>query len=443
MTDPEPARQETPTPVMVWREHVRLTGFLQNGALAVPGGREIAPIINHLLSLPFTLKIATRDFHPPDHVSFDKSHPPPNNQAFSSSVTIVNPQNSAEATAIPIWPAHCVQGTPGTDLIPEINASRFDRVIDKGRDKRVEMFSPFADAFGNKSSEAASFDLAAFLKEKGIQRVFVVGLAGDFCVRCTAIDAKKAGFEVLVIEEGVRSIEQGEKGWDAVKRELGALGIEVVKTDNDEITTSKSFFSFFRNAELKGKAYRCMTFSHASDGCTTADPSIAEIARRGQRRSASSLALIFANKSKARLSTDVKNETNKDGSGKGQMTAWKGMKISKEYEKKGGDYENEAGTENKPAKGAPEPKSDEQKKDETKDGSDQKQEGKEKPKANSGKKATGKKGDSKSKAAKQEKKTPTEGTRKSSRIGSKRSAPEEEKKTEEKAPAKKAKTAKK
>ncbi|KAL8933523.1 MAG: hypothetical protein Q9211_005736 [Gyalolechia sp. 1 TL-2023] len=208
-------------------------------------------------------------------------------------------------------------------------------------------------------------------------------------------------------------------------------------------TTSKSLFRSFRNAELKGEAHRCTTFSDAFNGWTTADPSIAEIARRGQRRSANSIAPTFANESNARLSADVKNETNKDGSGKGQMTAWKGMKLSKEYEKKGGDYENEAGSENKPAKGAPEPKSDEQKKDETKDGSDEKQEGKEKPKANSGKKATGKKGDGKSKAAKKEKKTPTEGTRKSSRIGSKRSAPEEEKKTEEKAPAKRAKTAKK
>ncbi|KAL8839393.1 MAG: hypothetical protein Q9170_001787 [Blastenia crenularia] len=125
--------------------------------------------------------------------------------------------------------------------------------------------------------------------------------------------------------------------------------------------------------------------------------------------------------------------------------ATQGQKIAKEYEKKGGDYENEAGTENKPTKGAPEPKSDEQKKDETKEASDNKPEEKEKekPKANSGKKATGKKGESKAKAPKKEKKTPTEGTRKSTRIGGKRSAPEEEEeKTEEKAPAKKAKTAK-
>ncbi|KAL8942819.1 MAG: hypothetical protein Q9216_001434 [Gyalolechia sp. 2 TL-2023] len=209
---------------------------LKNGALAVPGGRDIAPTINHLLSLPFALKIATRDFHPPDHVSFDTSHPPPNNKAFSSCVTIANPQDSAEATSIPLWPAHCVQGTPGAELVPELDTSKFDRVIDKSRDKRVEMFSSFADAFGNKSAQAASFDLAAFLKEKGIQRVFVVGLAGDYCIRFTATDAKKEGFEVFVIEEGVRSIvDQGEKGWEAVKREMKELGIEVIKRDSDEV----------------------------------------------------------------------------------------------------------------------------------------------------------------------------------------------------------------
>ncbi|KAL9025862.1 MAG: hypothetical protein Q9196_005384, partial [Gyalolechia fulgens] len=229
------SKQETP----VNREGEtaqRLTGALfQNGTLAVPGGRDITPTINQLLSLPFTLKVATRDFHPPDHVSFDTSHPPPHNKAFSSSVTIANPQNSVETRSIPIWPAHCVQGTPGAELIPELNAAKFDRCIDKGRDKRVEMFSPFADAFGNKSLEAASFDLAGYLTEKGIQRVFVVGLTGDYCVRCTAIDAKKEGFDVFVVEEGVRSIDAGEKGWDAVKGELEQLEIKVVKMDDDEV----------------------------------------------------------------------------------------------------------------------------------------------------------------------------------------------------------------
>ncbi|KAL8753614.1 MAG: hypothetical protein Q9184_005372 [Pyrenodesmia sp. 2 TL-2023] len=255
------------------------------------------------------------------------------------------------------------------------------------------MFSAFADAFGNKGTEAASFDLAEYLKKKRIERVCVVGLAGDYCVKCTAVHARKEGFEVFVVEEGVRSInERGERGWEGVKKELVDKGIRIVGLEGE-------------------------------------DPKLRE-----------------------EVKEDVKNETNKDGSGKGQMAAWKGMKIAKEYEKKGGSYENEAGSENKPNKGAPEHKSDEQKDDETKDASDDKQEEekkdekKEKPKANSGKKATGKKekGESKAKAPRKEKKTPTEGTRKSSRIGGKRSAPEEEEKIEEKkTPAKKAKTAKK
>ncbi|KAL8678325.1 MAG: hypothetical protein Q9186_005315 [Xanthomendoza sp. 1 TL-2023] len=346
-----------------------------SGALAVPGGRETCTPINKLLAMPFTLKIATRDFHPADHISFDVSHPPPNNKAFESSTTISNPLNPSETVTIPIWPAHCVQGTPGAEMIPEIDISKVDRIIDKGRDKRMEMFSPFADAFGNKS-DTAGFDLAAYLKAEGVGRIFVVGLAGEYCVRCTAVDAKKEGFEVLIVEEGVKSIDEGERGWEAAKKEFQDKGIKVPKLREE-------------------------------------------------------------------VKEDVKNETNKDGSGKGQMTAWKGMKISKEYEKKGGDYENEAGSKNEPSKGAPEAKSEEEKKDESK-GSDEKKEDKaDKPKANSGKKATGKKAETKAKAPKKEKKVPTEGTRKSSRIGGKRSAPEDEDTKEEKAPAKKAKAAKK
>ncbi|KAL8700207.1 MAG: hypothetical protein Q9201_005576 [Fulgogasparrea decipioides] len=214
------------------------SALLVNGALAVAGGREIASPINRLLSRPFALRIATRDWHPPDHVSFDTSHPPPHNKAFESSVTIANPQDSSGTTAIPIWPAHCVQGTPGAEIIPEIEISKLDRIIDKGRNNDVEMFSSFADAFGNKS-DAASFDLAAFLKEKGISKVFVVGLAGDYCVRYTAIDAQKEGFEVYVVEEAVESIDTGAKGWEGVRAEFCRLGISVISIDGPEVQNIK------------------------------------------------------------------------------------------------------------------------------------------------------------------------------------------------------------
>ncbi|KAL8966107.1 MAG: hypothetical protein Q9183_003518, partial [Haloplaca sp. 2 TL-2023] len=205
-----------------------------HGALAVPEGREIATTINRLLDLPFTVRIATRDWHPPDHISFAASHPPPNNKAFVCSARIADPQDPSGTTGIPLWPVHCVQDTPGAEIIPEIDVSKIDRIIDKGRDKHMEMFSAFADIFWNKS-DAASFDLGAFLKEIGVVRIFVVGLAGDYCVRCTAIDGLKEGFEVYVVEEGVKSIDEGPKGWGKVKAELQQLGARIISIDGSEV----------------------------------------------------------------------------------------------------------------------------------------------------------------------------------------------------------------
>ncbi|CAL8584471.1 NAD(+) salvage pathway protein [Xanthoria parietina] len=205
-----------------------------HGALAVAGGRDIASPISRLLAMPFALTVATRDWHPIDHVSFDICNQPPNNKAFECSTMISNPQNAADSMAIPIWPVHCVQGTPGAEIIPEINISEVNRVIDKGQDKGREMFSPFADTFGNKSN-AASFDLAAYLNENGISRVFVVGIAGEHCVRCTAIDAKKEGFEVYVVEEGVKCIDYGEDGWEATRRQFEKAGIRLVSIEGLEV----------------------------------------------------------------------------------------------------------------------------------------------------------------------------------------------------------------
>ncbi|KAL8996375.1 MAG: hypothetical protein Q9169_004098 [Polycauliona sp. 2 TL-2023] len=160
--------------------------------------------------------------------------PPPNNKAFESSTTIWNPQESSESMAIPVWPAHCVQGTPGAEIIPEINRSAIDKILDKGRNNAVEMFSAFSDAFGNKP-DAASFDLAAYLNEKGIGRVFVVGLAGDFCVRNTAVDANKEGFDVYVVDEAVKSIDKEENGWGATKRQFKEAGINLVSIGGHEV----------------------------------------------------------------------------------------------------------------------------------------------------------------------------------------------------------------
>ena len=201
----------------------------------MPGGRDLASTINDLLSLPFALKVATKDYHPKDHISF----PGPNDEPLKSTATMTNPSNPSQKKQTPIWPVHCVAGTPGSDIISEINSSAFDFVVEKGRDKRVEMYSSFADAFGNKS-DAASVDLATKLKENHISHLYMVGLAGDYCVKATAIDGKREGFEVYVLEEVQRSVSAGEDGWVGAKKDMEEAGVKVVSMGGPEVKRLKS-----------------------------------------------------------------------------------------------------------------------------------------------------------------------------------------------------------
>lgn len=130
---------------------------------------------------------------------------------------------------------HCVEGTKGAEIIPEIDTSQFDVIMEKGKDSKVEMFSAFADAFGNKS-EAASLDLAGLLRNHTVRCVHIAGLAGDFCVKCTALDASREGFEVFVVNEGVRSVNAGREGWEAALKEFQSADIKVVSIEGPEIT---------------------------------------------------------------------------------------------------------------------------------------------------------------------------------------------------------------
>jgi nicotinamidase-related amidase len=216
-----------------------LTVINQNGSLAVPGGRELAPLINKLLDLPFAVKLASKDWHPPDHASFDISQKPPNDKAFTSKAVMANPLSPSQTMESTVWPVHCVQNTPGAEIIPEIDASKIEFIVEKGRDRRVEQFSAFADMFGNKS-EAASLDLAALLKEKGVTHVYSVGLTGDCCVRCSALDARKEGFESIVIQDACKSVDEGEKGWGAAVKEFEAAGVTVVTSASEEVERVKS-----------------------------------------------------------------------------------------------------------------------------------------------------------------------------------------------------------
>ena len=213
---------------------------VKDGNLAVPGGRDISSAVNELLSMPFALKIATRDLHPPDHVSFANSHSPPDNVPFRSNVTISNPDDPTETRTIPIWPPHCVQGTKGAELIPELSVSKIDRIVNKGRNSKVEMFSGFADVFGRHKSDAADIDLTSLLRQNSINDIFVTGLAGDYCVKCTALDAQSEGFQVFVVEEAVKSINSSDTGWGGAKRQMEDTGIRVVSLYGPEVQKIQS-----------------------------------------------------------------------------------------------------------------------------------------------------------------------------------------------------------
>jgi nicotinamidase/pyrazinamidase len=165
--------------------------FCPGGALAVPNGDEIAPRVSELLdSGDFDLVAATRDWHPPDHYSFKEQGGP--------------------------WPPHCVQGTPGAELHSSLDRSKIDVVVDAGFRPELEGYSGFEET-----------NLEDELRERAIDGVTVVGLATDYCVRATALDARNAGFEVEVDRAGIRGIDVRPGDSERALDELRAAGATV------------------------------------------------------------------------------------------------------------------------------------------------------------------------------------------------------------------------
>jgi len=216
----------------------QLTSHKQNGTLAVDTGRAIIPTVNHLLGLPFALKIATKDWHPADHISFASSHP--DKKPFVNTVTIVNPYNASETYETRLWPDHCIQKTAGAALVPELDVGKVDKIVEKGMRREVEMYSAFYDPL--EKPRVSDSGLADVLREGGITHVYVVGLAFDYCVRATAVDAQREGFKTVVVREGTRAVEKD--GWARVERELESMGVGVVGVEGKEVQ---------RVSELGGK----------------------------------------------------------------------------------------------------------------------------------------------------------------------------------------------
>jgi nicotinamidase/pyrazinamidase len=164
--------------------------FCPGGALAVPGGDEVVPVINRLLEHDW-LSVATMDWHPAEHSSFEPHGGP--------------------------WPPHCVQGTAGAELHPQLDATKIQLVITKGSHPEQEAYSGFHGT-----------ELAKILRDKGVKRVVVCGIATDYCVRATAHDAIQEGFEVLVLEDVIRGVDVNPGDCQRAIEELHQAGAKVI-----------------------------------------------------------------------------------------------------------------------------------------------------------------------------------------------------------------------
>ena len=165
--------------------------FLPGGALGVPGGDEVIPLANRLMD-DFDIVVATQDWHPPEHGSFAANHP--GRQVFEMIDLHGLPQT--------LWPVHCVQGTPGAEFAPGLDAGRITRVFRKGTRPEVDSYSGLFD-----NGRRHSTGLAEWLRAQGVTQVTVCGIATDYCVKFTALDAVAEGFEVTLHLPACRGVD--------------------------------------------------------------------------------------------------------------------------------------------------------------------------------------------------------------------------------------------
>jgi nicotinamidase/pyrazinamidase len=165
--------------------------FCPGGALAVPRGDEVVPVVNGLATR-FRNVVLTQDWHPRGHLSFASSHP--GRQPFETIAAPYGPQV--------LWPDHCMQNTPGAAFHDALDIPHAALIVRKGMDRAIDSYSALYE-----NDRKTATGLTGYLRERGFSRVFLAGLALDFCVRYSAEDARRQGFTVFVIEDGCRGID--------------------------------------------------------------------------------------------------------------------------------------------------------------------------------------------------------------------------------------------
>ena len=189
--------------------------FLPGGALAVKEGDRVIPIINKLLEFPFDLKIASQDWHPADHGSFASVHKKkPGDRILLNGLEQI------------LWPDHCIQDTYGSDFPKTLHTDKFDRIFHKGADKNIDSYSTFFD-----NGHLKSTGLDEYLKNEKVTKLYLVGLATDYCVKYSVFDASKLGYEVIVIEDGCRGVNLNPDDSKKALQEIGKLA-KIVQSED-------------------------------------------------------------------------------------------------------------------------------------------------------------------------------------------------------------------
>lgn len=192
--------------------------FMPGGALAVDEGDTILGPVHELMqSSLFKDCVATQDWHPASHISFASSHP---GHAPMDEISLYGHRQT-------LWPDHCVQGSSGARLHPDLPWDRLNAIVRKGNDPKVDSYSGFRNNW-NADGERPPTGLGGFLKERGLRTVFIAGLARDVCVRFSAVDAANAGFETYLLWDLSRPVDKHSD--EAVRKELGDKGVKVIES---------------------------------------------------------------------------------------------------------------------------------------------------------------------------------------------------------------------
>jgi nicotinamidase/pyrazinamidase len=188
--------------------------FCPGGALAVAGGDQvIAPILK--IAPRFQHIVLTQDWHPADHTSFASSHP--GKQPYETIEMPYGPQT--------LWPDHCVQQTPGAEFHPDLHLPRAELILRKGFRPQIDSYSAFFE-----NDHTTPTGLAGYLRERGLTRVFLCGLAYDYCVGYSALDARRLGFEAVILQGACRAIDLN-GSVAQIEAEFAAAGVELISSE--------------------------------------------------------------------------------------------------------------------------------------------------------------------------------------------------------------------